>query len=169
MKRIALVNSTASATVDDGDYEKLIGSAWRLNRQTMKRGVQFYACRTTSSGKESMANAILGPPPAGMVWDHHNGNGLDNRRANLRPATREENSRNSRKKRSPTSSRFKGVRKHKRRWYASIWVGGRGIHLGSFTDEREAAAAYDQAARYHFGEFACANFPRRAKERGCLI
>lgn len=109
--------------------------------------------------------------------DHVNGNGLDNRRSNLRPATRKENAQNSRKRRN-TSSRYKGVflvRKTKR-WAAQIYVSSldaqgnmikRKVTLGAFANEEAAALAYDDAARTYFGPFAAVNFPRRG-ERGAL-
>lgn len=164
MKHVGLRNSDSLATVDEGDYEALAGSEWWL----MRKGAGGpYAYRTVGHKVESMSNAILGTPPEGMVWDHRNGNGLDNRRANLRPATAFQNARNARKKYSPSSSRFKGVRKRAGRWSASIRLEGREVRLGSFSDEAEAARAYDRAARQHFGEFACVNFPAGGRERGC--
>jgi hypothetical protein len=59
------------------------------------------------------------------------------------------------------SSRYKGVSWHKRdkKFYAAIKLNGRPKHLGAFIDEREAARAYDAAAREHFGDFAVCNFP----------
>lgn len=56
-----------------------------------------------------------------------------------------------------SSSGFKGVSKRAGKWRAYITVGGRFISLGSFTTVREAARAYDAAAREHFGEFAATN------------
>lgn len=91
--------------------------------------------------------------------DHRNGDGLDNRRANLRAATDQDNLRNMRKHRG--SSRFKGVCWHcnDRCWNVKIRLGGRAVNLGAFADEVAAALAYDAAAREYFGEFAALNFP----------
>lgn len=87
--------------------------------------------------------------------DHKNGNGLDNRRSNLRPANQSQNLPNQRK-RSGVSSRYKGVTwdKDNNKWRAQIQVDGRHIHLGRYIDETEAALAYVQAAHEYFGEFA---------------
>lgn len=95
-----------------------------------------------------------------QIIDHSNGDGLDNRRKNLRFATASQNGANSRKAKNKTSM-YKGV--HKRdggKWRAAIRVNGKLINLGSFVDEREAALAYNTAAIAHFGEYAWLNqFP----------
>ncbi len=93
--------------------------------------------------------------------DHINGDGLDNRRANLRPATHASNNRNRGGTRLNTSG-YKGVTWHKRgrKWMAQIHHKGKHYHLGLFTDLTEAALAYDVAAADMFGEFAWLNFPQ---------
>ena len=89
--------------------------------------------------------------------DHVNGNSLDNRRVNLREATRSQNNWNRGKQLG--SSRFKGITWDKRdkNWKAQIQVNYKRISIGRFTDEIEAAKAYDKAAMEHFGEFARTN------------
>jgi len=92
--------------------------------------------------------------------DHINGNGLDNRRANLRPATGIENRRNRRRSRKNTSG-YAGVSwdKVNRKWYAYITADGRMRALGRFDTAEEAALARDRAALELHGEFARLNFP----------
>jgi len=92
--------------------------------------------------------------------DHRNGNGLDNRRRNLRRATPQQNSRNQ-KKRTGCTSRYKGVRWFQRllKWHAYICVDYRQIHLGYFIEEKDAAKAYDRAAKRYFKGFARLNCP----------
>ena len=105
-----------------------------------------------------------------QMTDHVNGNGLDNRRVNLRPATRSQNGGN-RRKAVATGSRFKGVTPyigHPGRWLAYITLNKSKRHLGIFDDEAVAGRAYDDAARSLFGEFAALNFPE-VGERGALI
>ena len=99
--------------------------------------------------------------PTGCVVDHINHNGLDNRRANLRPATRAQNNRYS-KKRKNTRSKYKGVSYYSRekQFVAKITTDGKTVKLGYFEDEVEAAKAYDKAARKYHKEFAYLNFPR---------
>jgi len=98
--------------------------------------------------------------PAGFVIDHINGNGLDNRKANLRQSTYAQNSWNRGKARVKSSSKYKGVCQHKkdRKWQAQISAVGKRIYLGRFKNQKEAAKAYDKAAKKYHGEFANLNF-----------
>ena len=91
--------------------------------------------------------------------DHINGDGLDNRRCNIRVCSNAENSRNKRHFDGGTS-RYKGVSWDKRShvWHALIKVNYRSISLGRFSCEADGARAYDTAAREMFGEFARCNF-----------
>lgn len=84
--------------------------------------------------------------PANEI-DHINGNRSDNRIGNLRPCSRSQNMMNTPKK---------GVCFHKKykTWQASIRIGGRRIHLGTFATEVDAIAAYRRAADRLHGEFA---------------
>ena len=88
--------------------------------------------------------------------DHINHDGLDNRRANLRPATSSQNKGNQRPRISGTSP-YKGVSRAFKGKPWQVFVGHE--YVGTFDDEVEAARAYDAAARERFGEFACPNFP----------
>lgn len=97
----------------------------------------------------------------GLFIDHKNRNGLDNQGHNIRWATRSQNQMNIDKPRfRKGTSRFKGVELLKacNRWRARIRHNRVGIHIGLFTDEIEAAKAYDATACRLFGEFARTNF-----------
>jgi hypothetical protein len=147
------------AIVDAADYEWLSQYKW-LATGNEHRG--FYAGRRVGA-KLLLMHRVIMDPPEGMVVDHISGNGLDDRRANLRVCSRRQNAHNCGPTRW-TSSRFKGVYfcKATGKWVATIGWKGKTIHLGSFDDEIEAARAYDRKAAELFGEFAYLNFPHEA-------
>ena len=96
------------------------------------------------------------------LTDHANGDGLDNRRSNIRPATRSQNGANRQARRKFASIYTGVVRRTDCRvspWRAQITVNGTSIKLGCFADEADAARAYDRAAREYHGEYARLNFP----------
>lgn len=153
------------ALVDEGDIEVLSRYRWKI----LKASGKLYACRSRKlPGKKHvtllMHRAIL-DAPKGLNVDHRNGNGLDNRRCNLRLATDAENQRN--RGVAFGTSRFKGVHWNKPRkiWHSQIANGeicGGNHHirfLGYYEKEEDAALAYDRKAIELFGEFACLNLP----------
>ena len=145
--------------MDDQDYDHLMQWKWHA----AKGGK--YAGRRPRSGAVYMHSVIarrMGMP-AGTIPDHRNGDGLDNRRSNLRPATNQTNLMNRGPQVNNTSG-FKGVIFDKRSdaWRAQIKVDGRYIYLGCFDSKIEAAEAYNEAATKFFGEFAWLN-PIRGK------
>jgi HNH endonuclease len=85
--------------------------------------------------------------------DHIDGNGLDNRRSNLRLATNQENRWNSRLYSNNTSG-AKGVEKRGSKFRASITLNGKKVNLGTFETIQEAHEAYKAAAKSNYGEFA---------------
>jgi hypothetical protein len=92
--------------------------------------------------------------------DHINGDGLDNRRANLRPATHTQNVRNLPALNPRNTTGYRGVSRGNGQWRSCIRVDGRTINLGTFDTPEEAARVYDAAAIEHFGEFhGYLNFP----------
>jgi hypothetical protein len=102
--------------------------------------------------KVYMHRAILAAQVADKFGDHWNGNGLDNQRANLRPATPAQNQHN-RKVQSNSTSGIKGAIKTGDLYIARIVVGGVRQYLGSFKTAEEAGAAYATASRVHHGAF----------------
>lgn len=141
------------ALVDDDRFDELDALAWCFNA---KRGVAF---TNTIDGVVMLHRMVMGAE-ARVEIDHRNGNPLDNRRTNLRIATRTQQGGNAIKKCSARSSQYKGVHRGPNKWHVQIRISGRKTHLGCFEVEIDAAQAYDDAARREFGEFACVNFPR---------
>lgn len=146
------------AIVDDDLYPLLARYKWRAHGPDRYGNV--YASRTEKKRKVFMHRQILGisDEPTSVMCDHINGDTLDNRRSNLRLATGAQNSRN-RKLQTNNSSGFKGVswNEHSRRWRAQICVNRKRMVLGHFDDPKEAARAYNVAAKKHHREFACLN------------
>lgn len=142
------------ALVDDGDFDWLNQYRWHAH----KSRVAWYAERviTIAPGKTRVIK--MHQLIAGKGVDHRDGNGLNNRRDNLRPATEHQNRGNQGLLHS-NSSGFKGVDRDRRSWRARITIDGKRRHLGNFDTATEAALAYDAAAREVFGEFARPNFP----------
>jgi len=162
MREIPLTRGKV-AIVDDDDFEELSRHRWhavpgRYTWYAMRRVT--IASRPQKQRGIPMHRQVLGVTDSRIHVDHVDGNGLDNRRSNLRPATHSTNQRNAAKQRG-RSSRYKGVCWSKKlgKWQASICLGTRQLHLGVFTDEKEAAEVYDSAALEYFGSFARLNFP----------
>lgn len=100
----------------------------------------------------SLNRAILNTP-FGMEADHKNGNSLDNRRFNLRNATKSQNMQNKKMLPANTSG-YKGVSQRGNRWMAKITANKKQMCLGFYATKEEAYAAYCKAAKEHHGEFA---------------
>lgn len=137
--------------VDIEDFESLNTFSW--NRR--KNGGTCYAVRRIK--EKGVAKIIwmhreISGVAAGLMVDHINGNGLDNRRCNLRGATNAQNQWNRRSKK-----RFRGVRYiGGPTWQAILSTGGR-AYTKTCRSEIGAALAYNELARKHFGEYARLN------------
>ena len=161
------------ATVDPVDYENLSRFKWHavVVARDVAYAVRTASVKTPSGGQAKrtvfMHREILGLEGGdGKEVDHVNGDGLDNRRSNLRVASRRENLRN-RRSFAGSTSRYCGVgwRASRGVWRARITIEGREMSLGHFASEIEAALSYDEAARRWFGPYARLNFPDDIDEK----
>jgi|LSQX01.2.fsa_nt_gb hypothetical protein len=161
MKRIPLSQGYV-ALVDDEDFGLIMShNKWFANKH---HGNVYAKCNITRpDGRRTTLkmHRLIMDARQGEVVDHINGNGLDNRKCNLRITNERENAAN-RKPHKGTSSRYKGVSYHKQhnKWQSNICVNYKCLYLGIFEKEVDAAIAYDIAAVKHFGEFARLNFPQ---------
>jgi hypothetical protein len=150
------------ALVDDADVDLVSGYDWILLRG---HNGKLYAYASGGPGVLVYMHRLIVGTPAGMETDHRNGDGLDNQRSNLRPATAGQNRANMGKPRRPDAgphtSQYKGVSwdRSRERWQAKIVVAGHHRNLGRYDDEADAARAYDAAALAAWGDFAWLNFP----------
>lgn len=147
------------AVIDAADYAAVAPYRWCLRVVTDRHR---YAIRSARNGvsrgaKIQMHRMLLGATP-GQIIGHANGNGLDNRRCNLRFANHGLNAANSRGQRNKWG--YRGVvQKKAPLWSAIIKVNGKSRYLGGFSTPELAARAYDGAAKKFFGAFAVLNLP----------
>jgi hypothetical protein len=140
------------ALVDDEDYELVSQYKWYPEKGTNTYYAKGNIGNKFRDGSIRMHNLILG-----KLVDHINGDGLDNRRENLRLCT---NSQNQMNKVAWGKSNFKGVDFHigSKLWRSRIQLNGKSIFIGRFSSEEAAALAYDAKAKELFGDFAKLNF-----------
>ena len=138
--------------IDAEDYCRVIKHKWRK----IKSG---YIVSNITLNTNTYLHRYLLEAGVGEVVDHINQIKSDNRRVNLRKCTVGENMRNRLSNRG--ASKYKGVwwSKQKSKWVSEIRVDNKKFHLGSFSDEEEAARAYDEAAKKYHKDFARLNFP----------
>ena len=153
MKQIQLSGKRSDLymLIDDEDYEELSKYNWFYQHDYARRNHWL-------GGKNHSvyAHSVIMPTPKGMGIDHRNGNGLDNRKANLRICTQSSNCKN-RSKAKNNKSGYKGVSRFGNRWRAYSSNNGKHVHLGLFDTKEEAALAYNAAAIERFGRYAKLN------------
>ena len=142
------------AIVDAADYEWLSQCKWYAHWSA--RANKYYACRR-SLGRTVFMHREIMKTPKGKVVDHQDGNGSDNRRANLRNCTLLQNAQNSGRHRSKVRSR--GVYRRGDKYEAKVVYKDSKYYLGLFDDEVQAAKARDRKAYELVGEYAYLSFP----------
>jgi len=154
MKIISLTKSVFTK-VDDCHYERLVNMAtWKL----LDDGYNRYAFCHLSGRTALMHHCVVGAPPDGFEWDHKDGDGLNNQEENLRLCSHSNNLANRGPQRNNKSG-YKGVSwfplTNKWQWY--VRKKGKRVAGGYVDTIEEAALAYNEAAKEHFGEFAFQN------------
>jgi len=156
MKEIELTQGKV-AMVDDEDFEELNKYKWHIDKQRntsnvvrYKRGVK----RTRVYMHRAIANAT-----EGMIVDHINGDGLDNRKSNLRVVIHRQNIQNMNVKKTST---YTGVSwlENRGKWESRISINGKSKYLGLFDVEADAYAAYLKALK-HIRQICINNIPLR--------
>ena len=142
----------AYARVNEDDYDNVMKYKWSrvftINEKTGR--VKSYATGGKTREKILLHHFILGKPPKKMVVDHIDGDGLNNRRDNLRFATYSQNNQNIDRQKSNT---YIGVQCKNEKWHAS----SSGVHLGCYDLEEQAAEAYDTYCYVKYGVHAKTN------------
>ena len=139
MKEIKL-SQGLFALVDDDDYEELNQYKWYADKGCNT----YYVVRNDYSNGQhkriKIHRAIMGTPK-GLCTDHKNGNGLDNRKENLRIVSTRQNCQNKHIKKS---SQYVGVYwyKSQNRWVARIEINKKRKIIGGFKNELDAYNAY---------------------------
>lgn len=147
--------------VDDEDYDKVKDFSWCVNRSS--KDELLYAKRGTMSRKKNVNSTVLMhreiiKAEKGQSVDQINGNGLDNRKVNLRICNQSQNCANSRISKNNTSG-YKGVcfDKKRNKLMAHITFKRKFKFLGYFNTAKKASEAYNLKAKELFGEFAYIN------------
>jgi len=150
MRKIKLTQGK-QAIVDDNDFDELNKYKWYTKHQCRN----YYVVRhhPLNHGRLIWMHRIIMGDNHGMDIDHINGNGLDNRKINLRFCTRSQNNQNQRMR----NKKFKGFSKRDNTYQARITVSGKRIYIGSYRSQIGAALAYNIAAKLYFGDFARLN------------
>ena len=151
---VTILSGRHGILVDDEDFDKVKDITWSV----MTGYATFYAVRNRMvNGKMEnlLMHRLIMNPTENMYVDHINGNGLDNRKENLRICTNAQNARNRRMSKRNTSG-YRGVTWHKqtKKWVAQIHVNYKNHYLGLFENKEDAAEARRLKAIELHGEFA---------------
>lgn len=155
MKQIMLTQDKI-AIIDDDDFERLNHYKWHA----WWSGYGWYVKRSNKNhhiNREStLIHREIMNAPKNVQVDHINGDGLDNRKENLRFVTNQQNAFNKKSAHKNNKLGIKGVcwNKERKKFEAQIMLNYKRIHLGRFNVLGDADSAYRKAEEKHFGEFA---------------
>ena len=152
--------------VDRADYEAFNLQDYKWEAQ--KSGHKFYALHRKQRNKKVerlLMHRIIMEPGDLQQIDHINGNGLDNRRSNLRICDARHNAAN--KHVVWGESKFRGVWKRGDKWESALRWKDEKHQLGVFDNEVDAAIAFDKKLMSLAGEFANTNLPVELYTGGC--
>jgi len=141
------------ALVDDEDAELFFDQKWQASRGNQK-SEKFYATRQIKRKTIYMHRIVIKAPP-GVLVDHINNDGLDNRKSNLRLCTNQQNIMNRRYK--VGESGFIGVHPAANKWRTDVVVCGEKCRVTGLSTPEFAARVRDALVREFHGEFAVLN------------
>lgn len=142
------------AIIDESDYQLVMRFKWRVKRTAGHHEyAQAHGPRKKYARVSVLMHRLIMAAQPGQYVDHINGNGLDNRRANLRICTNAQNSWNTNYSRGRCKQRGVWFEKRTGKFAAAIRANGQSFWLGRFSTEREAAAAYIASAKILHGDF----------------
>ena len=161
-RELIIKNDYAIVPLTQGQFAKIdLEDIIRVNQYNWwavwYENIQTYYARGIINNKNiGLHRFILNVTNPKIQVDHRDGNGLENRRFNIRVCTSQQNAMNQQSKKN-SSSKFKGVAKIAHKWQAQITYNYKKIYLGCFDDEKIAAKIYNEKAKELFGEFARLN------------
>lgn len=140
------------ALVDDEDFELCSSKSWHMSMKMRPKASYKIGDRWKNV---SMHRLILNFPEGKQI-DHKDGNPLNNQKSNLRTCS---NTQNQYHRKPKKGCKYKGIYqvKGKGKWLSHIMFNNKMKHLGTFESDKDAARAYNKAAKKYFGEFAWLN------------
>jgi hypothetical protein len=152
---IKRTNDVVSFYIDKKDYHFLKHFKPRI-LESKKHSKIYVRCRFEGKEPTILLHRLLMGAEKHEKIDHINGDGLDNRRKNLRITNYSGNNKNAKIRKDNTSG-YKGVHLSKGKYIARIQVNGKRLQLGTFNSAKEAALAYNKKAKKVHGRFAKLN------------
>ena len=133
------------------DYNIVVSKKWQWAGS--RRAYLYHHYREAGKRKCIMLHRLILNAPKGVCVDHKDGNTFNNTRENLRLCSQSQNLQN---RRARQNTHLKGItfRRDRNRWRARIKYNGKELYLGYYRTQEEAHAAYLEAARKYYGEFA---------------